>query len=63
MDNEKLVFTLDDFDDAVAEECASIETNEKYKDKQFGSMMLIMTGMAFSAAVRRRLINKTNKED
>ena len=62
MDDEKLVFTLADFDDAVAEECVRIETNDEYKDKKFGSMALIMSGMAFSAAVRMHLIDKKRED-
>lgn len=59
---DDMTFTLEEFDDAVAEECASIATDEDYKDKAFGVAMLTMTGMAFSAKVRKRMI-KNKKED
>ena len=59
---DDMTFTLEEFDEAVAEECASIASDEKHKNMAFGVAMLTMAGMAFSAGVRRRMI-ENKKED
>ena len=62
MNEKEFVFTLDELDEAIVEECERI--TEDHCDKPAGAAMLIMIGMAFSAAVRRHLIdNKNKKED
>ena len=61
MNNDDMTFTLDEFDNAVAEECADIALNKDYKDKTVGAALLTMTGMAFSAKVRQRMIE--NKKE
>ena len=57
MDNKEKTFTLDEFDDAVAQECVNISSNPQYEDKLQGVAMLIMTGMSFCAHVRNILLN------
>lgn len=59
---DDMTFTLEEFDNAVTEECASIATGERCKDKGVGVVMLTMTGMVFSAGVRKRMI-ENKKED
>lgn len=57
MDNKEKTFTLDEFDDAVAQECVNISSNPQYADKLQGTAMFIMTGMSFCAHVRNILLN------
>lgn len=57
MDNKEKTFTLDEFDDAVAQECVNISNDPQYGDKLQGVAMFIMTGMNFCAHVRNILLN------
>lgn len=63
MDDKDVTFTLDEFDDAVAQECVNISGNPKYGDKLQGVAMFLMTGMSFCAHVRNILLDSKNKEE
>ena len=63
MDNNKdMTFTLDEFDDAVAETCVKISSDRADKKNSIGAAHIIMAGMMFSAMVRKRL-ESSKKED
>ena len=62
LDNKDLTFSLDEFDNAVAEECVSIMEDKSHEDDVHSASLIIMTGMMFCAHVRKRMI-KNKKED
>lgn len=57
MDNKEKTFTLDEFDNAVAQECVNISSDPKYDGMLQGVAMFLMTGMSFCANVRNILLN------
>ena len=54
---------LDAFDEAVAEECISITMSHDSEGTERATAILVMTGMAFSASVRKCITEKLNYKE